>query len=208
MRSGKEGNIVVVSLYYDLRAQQEQTITNVVGAILKQLVCRGDVPIYLGEAFQQGKMEIGGRGLQLTDLMGMLKIAIASLPQVFICIDAPDQCLPKHLPEPLGSLRDVECSRMRIFLTGIPHVEEDIQRYFPKVAAIPIGPKADDVKHYIEMGLDKDAEPQAMNNSLRADIIRIILERISDMCVETFGVSPLSRMYTYQRPCVDSSSFR
>ena len=207
----KRGDIVVACLYYDFLDQQEQTITNVVGAILKQLVSRkDDIPNYLREAFQQGKMEIGGRGLQLAELMGLLKIAIASLPQIFICIDALDECLPKHLPELLESLRDIVemSSGTRVFLTGRPHIREDIRRYFPKAAAILISPKMDEIKDYIEMRLDKDTTRQAMNNNLRADIIRNILERISDTCVEAFGVSSLSTVYTDHRLCVDSSLFR
>ena len=134
---------------------------------------------------------MGGRGLRLADLMGMLRIAIASLPQVFICIDALDECLPKYLPELLKSLRDIvrECPRTRIFFTGRPYVGEDIQRYFPKAAVIPISPKSDDIKNYLEMRLDGDADPEAMSDDLRADIIRIILERISGMCVGAFSIS-------------------
>ena len=115
----------------------------------------------------------------------MLKIAIAALPQVFICIDALDECLPKNLPELLKSLRDIvrESPTTRIFLTGRPHVADDIQRYFPKVVAIPISPNLDDIRNYLEMRLDGDGEPEAMNDSLRADIIRIMQEKISDMCV-------------------------
>jgi len=37
----------------------------------------------------------------------MLRIAIASLPRVFICFDALDKCLPKHLLERLGSTGDI-----------------------------------------------------------------------------------------------------
>ena len=112
-------NIAVVGLYYDFLSQQEQTIANIMGAILKQLASRGGIPNYLREAFQKGKAEFGGRGLRLVDLMGTLKIAIASLPKVFICIDALDECLPKYLPELLESLRDIvrDSPSTRIFLT-------------------------------------------------------------------------------------------
>ena len=195
-----KGDIAVAGLYCDFLAQQEQTIANILGAILKQLVGRGDIPEYLREAFQKGKREFGGRGLRLPDLMGMLRTTIASLPQVFICIDALDECLPKHLPGLLGLLRDIlrELPRTRIFLTGRPHIKEDICRYFAKVVVIPISPNADDIRSYLEMRLDMDAEPDAMNDDLRADITRIILERISDMCVRAFGTATPSIIYTYK----------
>ena len=181
-RAGSE-NIAVVGLYCDFLAQQEQTITNIMGAILKQLVGRGGIPDDLREAFRKGKKEFGGRGPRLTDLMRMLKIAIASVPQVFICIDALDECLPKCLPELLESLRDIvrESPSTKIFLTGRPHVGEDARRYFTSAVVIPINPNLDDIRNYLEMRLDRDSEPEAMSNDLRADILRVIMEKISDM---------------------------
>ena len=195
-----KSDVAVAGLYCDFLAQQEQTIANILGAILKQLVGRGDIPESLREAFQKGKREFGGRGLRLPDLVGMLRTTIASLPQVFICIDALDECLPKHFPGILGSLRDIlrELPRTRIFLTGRPHIKEDICRYFAKVVVIPISPNADDIKSYLEMRLDMDTEPDAMNDDLRADITRIILERISDMYVRAFGTATPSIIYAYR----------
>ena len=163
------------------------------GAILKQLVGRGDIPEYLRDAFQKGKREFGGRGLRLPDLVGMLKVTIASLPRVFICIDAADECLPKYLPGLLGSLRDIlrELPRTRVFITGRPHVKQDVDRNFAKAVVIPISPNADDIKSYLEMRLDMDTEPDAMNEDLRVDITRAILEKISDMCVRVFSTPNL-----------------
>jgi len=74
------------------------------------------------------KAEFGGRVLQLVNLMGRLRISIASVPKVFICIDALDECLPNRLLGLLECLRGiirVSPSR-RIFLTGRPHVDEEI----------------------------------------------------------------------------------
>ena len=191
--------LAVACLYYDFLAQEEQTVANIMGAILKQLVGRGDIPEDVREAFQGGKREIGGRGPRLPDLMRMLKIAIAPLPQIFICIDGLDECLPKDLPNLLESLRDIvrESPRTRIFLTGRPHIKEAIQRYLTKAVVIPISPNQDDIKNYVEMRLDRDDEPEAMNKDLRADIVTTILEKMSDMCVGAFGLSFLSAIYTY-----------
>ena len=181
-RAGEE-NIAVAGLYCDFLSQQEQTTTNIIGAILKQLVSRGGVSNHVRGAFQKAKMEFGGRGPRLADLMGMLKISIASLPRIYICLDALDECLPKYIPELLESLRDIvrESPTTRIFLTGRPHVTEDAQRYFPKTVAIPINPNPDDIRNYVEMRLDRDPDPEAMSNELRVDIVRVILEKISDM---------------------------
>ena len=205
----KKEDISVACLYYDFLAQQEQTITNMMGAILKQLVGREGIPENVREAFQEGKKEIGGRGLRLADLMRMLGIAIASLPQVFICIDALDECLPKNLPELLDLLRDIvrESPRMRIFLTGRPHVKEAIRGYFDKAVMLPISPNTEDIRNYMDMRLNRDVEPEAMESDLRVDIVKGILDKMSDMYVATFVVSPLSTVYAYEL-WVDSFLFR
>ena len=88
--------------YCDFRDQQEQTATNIMGAILRQLVVRGEVSEDVRNVFKKAKKEVGGRGLRLPDMVQMLKHALATLPQVFVCIDALDECLPKHLLELLG----------------------------------------------------------------------------------------------------------
>ena len=205
-QEGKE-DILVTGLYCDYQNQQEQTTTHVIGAILKQLVGRGDIPDYVREAFQAAKRNFGGRGPELPDLMRMLKITIAPLLQVFICLDALDEFLPKNLPELLGSLRDIvrESPKARLFFTGRPHVTGDIQRYFAKAVVIPISPNEDDISSYLEMKLDRDTEPEAMNDSLRADIVRIILEKTSDMYVRVSSISTLSIIFTYKKLYLDSS---
>ena len=175
--------VAVACLYYDYLAQNEQSITNMVGAILKQLVGGGGIPKDIREAYQKAQKELGGRGLLHADLMGMLKIAIASQPRVFICIDALDECLPRNLSGLLESLRDIlrESPTARIFLTGRPHVKEAIQRYFTGVVVIPISPNTDDVMNYLQMKLDWDEEPEAMDDDVRADIVESILDKVSDM---------------------------
>ena len=185
----REEDITVARFYCDYLARGEQAVINIMGAILKQLVGGREILDDIRKAFQEGKKEAGGRRPLLADLMRMLRIAIASLPQVFICIDGLDECLPKVLPKLLESLRDIvrESPRTRIYLTGRPHVTEAIQRHFTKAVAIPISPNQDDIRNYLEMRIDRDNRPEAMNNSLRADIKRVILEKMPDMCVD---VSP------------------
>jgi len=176
--------------YCDFRDQQGQTTTNIVGAILKQLLVRGKVLEGVRKAFQKAKREVGGRGLRLPDMVQMLKQAVAILPQVFICIDALDECPPKHVLELLRSIKDIlrGSPRTRVFLTGRPQVEAEITRYFITRLTIPIIPKARDIQIYLKNKLEMDPEPVAMSHSLRADILRIIPERISEMCVRTSAV--------------------
>ena len=187
----KEEDIGVAWLYCDYNARREQTVINMMGAILKRLVGR-KIPEDIRKAFQEGRRPL------LADLKRMFRIGIASSPQVFICIDALDEFQPGDLPELLESLRDIvrESPKTRIFLTGRPHVGKDIQKYFPKAVAIPISPNQDDIRNYVVMRLDRDIDREAMNDDLRAEIVKVILDKVSNMYVAAY---PLSTMYTYQR---------
>jgi len=51
----------VVGLYCYFLAQQEQSTTSMLGAILKQLISRGRIPEHIKEAFHEAKKEFGGR---------------------------------------------------------------------------------------------------------------------------------------------------
>ena len=187
----RQEDLAIAWLYCDYSTQQEQTVVNMMGAILKRLVGK-EIPKAIREAFEEGRRPL------LPDLVRMLKIAIASLSQVFICIDALDECLPKNLLDLLELLSDIvqESPGAKIFLTGRPYVWEDIKRYFTKAVATPISPNQDDIRNYVVTKLGRDEAPEAMNNSLRAEIVRIVLDKMSNMCV---GAPPLSIMDTYQR---------
>ena len=175
-------DIAVVGLYCDFHAQQEQSATSMLGAILKQLVSRGRIPEHIRQAFQKAKKEFGGRGLRLPDLVEIMKKAVTALPWVFICIDAVDESTPKHRQELLESLREIVRSRnTRIFLTGRPHVGDEIEKCFGEVVRIPISPTQNDIKSYLEMRLRSDTDPGVMDDELRADIMRVIPEKVSEM---------------------------
>jgi len=174
----REEDIAVAWLYCDYNVRQEQTVFNIMGAILKRLVGR-EIPEDIRKAFREGRRPLLG------DLMRMLRMAVAKLPQVFICIDELDECIPKDLPKLLESLREIvrESPTTKIFLTGRPHVGETIHRYFTKVVTIPINPNEGDIRNYVEMKLDSDEMPEAMNHPLRAEIVRIIVDKMSHMYV-------------------------
>ena len=176
-------DVAVVGLYCDFLAQQEQSTASMLGAILKQLASRGGIPEHIRQAFQKAKKEFGGRGLRLPDLVGILRRTIAPLERVFICIDALDESAPKHRRELLESLREIvrASPNTRMFLTGRSHVDDEIMERFSEAVRIPISPAQEDIKSYLEMRLDSDTDPRAMNDELRADIMRVIPAKISEM---------------------------
>ena len=153
------------------------------GAMLGQLVSRGGIPEHIREAFRKAREEFGGLGLRLPDLVEILKKTIAARARVFICIDALDESTPRHRREFLESIRGVirALPNTRVFLTGRPHIDDEIVRHFNKTVRINLSPTHADIRSYLEMRLGNDTDPVAMDDKLRADIMRIIPEKISEM---------------------------
>jgi len=151
--------------------------------MLKQLSNRGGISKLTLEAFRKAKKEFGGRGLQLPEMLNILKKTIASLPRLFICIDALDECTPKHLRELIESIQEIVrvLPGARVFLTGRAHIGDEIVSCFSKILRIPLSPTHSDIVSYLEMRLDSDTDLKAMDDDLRTDIIRIIPEKVSEM---------------------------
>ena len=166
----------MVGLYCDFLAQQEQTTANFLGVMLKQLASKGGIPEHTREAFRKAKQGFGIRGLKLPDMIDILRKTIISIPRLFICIDALDECTPMHRREFLMSLREIvqEFPGVRVFLTGRPYIGNEIVRCFTNTLEIPFNPAYADIISYLEMRLERDIYPEAMNDELRADILRII----------------------------------
>ena len=150
------------------------------GAILRQLVSIGEIPEDVRQTFRK---PFSDRGLRLPDIVGMLKTTISSLPPVYICIDALDECTPKSRQKLLGSLQDIvwESPRTQVLITGRPHVEKEVKNCFTEVTTVPVSPRKSDIRVYLDARLDRDPDPDAMDNNLRRDIMRIIPEMISQV---------------------------
>ena len=176
-------DIAVAGLYCDYLAQEQQSATNMLGAILKQLLERDGIPEPLRQIFHKEKRGFGGRAVQLSDLVELLKAALTSLPEVFICIDGLDECLQNSRLELLESLHEiVRVSRTtRVFLSGRPHIRDEVKRYFTRAVMIVVIPTIRDIERYLEMRLDRDPTPSAMDDNLRAEIMRVIPRNISQM---------------------------
>ena len=85
--------------------------------------------------------------------------------------------------ELLESLQDIAQASptTRMFLSGRPHIRDEIRRYFTKAIVIAVIPTIRDIERYLEMRLDRDPMPQAMDDTLRAEIMRVIPTKISQM---------------------------
>ena len=179
----RDRDIAVAGLYCDYLAREQQSATNMLGAILKQLFERDEISGSVRQVFREGKKRFGGRAVRLLDLLELLKAVIALLPEVFICIDGLDECLPNNRQELLESLQDIAQTlpTTRVFLSGRPHIRDEVTRYFTEAIMIEVIPTIRDIERYLKRRLDRDSTPGAMDDNLRAEIIRVIPRKISQM---------------------------
>ena len=80
-------NIAVAYFYVDFVAREEQSPTNILGSLLKQVVGGLErIPDGITRTFQDSKKVMGGRGLPVPEIVKMLEI-VTSLRSTFICVD-------------------------------------------------------------------------------------------------------------------------
>ena len=170
-------------IYCDFHEHKSQSAAGVLGALLKQLVAGVEpIPKEIKEAFGRAKGKVDGRALRLPEIHTMLTKSVSSLRRGFICIDALDEFPTKYRPEIWESLQNIvrECPNVRLFITGRPHIREEVKKYFPGYPDLSsIKPTEEDIRGYVAMRLRGDLESDAMDPELEADILQIIPEKIS-----------------------------
>ena len=192
----REQNAAVACFYFDFAAQKEQSPVSVLGALLKQVIRGlGEVPEEIARAYEDQE-KVGGLGPQLADIVKMLQIT-SSRKRTFVCMDALDECVPGNRVKLLDSLNKI--LRMspgtRVFVTGRPQIGPEMERRLPgRVTSLSISPRRDDIIGYIHTRLGEDTDPDAMDSSLEADILRKIPEDISEMYVKAKILGNLPRV--------------
>jgi len=181
-------DMAVSCFYYDFASREAQSPTNMLGSLLKQLLSGlGEIPVEIVQKFRGQKKAIGGRRLQLPDIVKMCA-AVTSLQRTFICVDALDECVPKHRVEVLGALGQMlrGSPNTRIFMTGRSHIRGAVERELGgKITCVSIMSREDDIVTYLRARLGKDTTPQAMDSFLENDIMQSIPEETSETYVPT-----------------------
>ena len=179
----KEQNIALACFYFDFSAREEQSPINIFGSLLKQIVAGLErIPDEISRTFQNQKQVIGGRGLRVLEIVEMLQDVI-SLQPTYICVDAVDECVERHRPEVLDSLRQIleKSSNTRMFLTGRWHIQSEIDWHLgTRAATLSIKPNNDDIVEYIRMRLGKDKSLSAIDDGLEGEIIKSISENVPE----------------------------
>jgi len=178
-------NVPITCFYFDFAARKEQSATSMMGSLLKQIVSGMEsIPDEISRAFKEQKKAIGGCGPQIAEIVKMLQ-AITSSQPTFICIDALDECVGVQRFKVLDSLNQIleKSPGTRIFVTGRPHIRAEIEKHLGgRAASLSVGPSKDDITTYLHARLGEDETPDAMSESLEAEILEKIPENMSEMC--------------------------
>jgi len=187
----------VTCFYFDFAARKEQTATSMLGSLLKQMVSgRGGAPEEVWRALREQKEAVNGRRPELGAIVKILQL-ITSLQPTFMVIDALDECTAAQRFRLFDSLEKIleKSPGARIFVTGRPHVRAEIEtRLAGRVASVSVGPARDDIIRFLRFRLSEDETPDAMDESLKSDILEMIPGSVSEMWVVATTLRILSRI--------------
>jgi len=194
-----EQDMAVACFYYDFASREVQSPANMFGSLLSQLLSGLEaIPGAIRKEFRGQKKLLGGRRLQLQDIVKMFPV-VSSLQRTFICVDALDECIPEHQLEVLGALGQIfqRSPNTRIFMTGRSHIRGAVERELGLGAmSVSIKPRDDDIITYLRAKLKKDTTPEVMNSGLEKDIMKSIPGGVSETYVGVRGPRNLCKSYT------------
>ena len=179
-----EQHTPVTCFYFDFAAQKEQTVTSMLGSILKQVISGTDrVPEDIWRTLQAQKKAVSGRKPQLGDIVKILQL-LTSSQRTFMVIDALDKCTAIQRFRLFDSVKEIlaKSPGARIFVTGRPHICPEIEtRLAGRATSIYLGPTRDDIVRFLRVRLSEDETPDAMDSNLEAEILEKIPGSISEM---------------------------
>ena len=177
-------NAAVACFYLDFAAQKEQSPTDILSSLLKQVVGRlEEIPAKIVEVFRGEKGVIGGRKLELGKIVEMLQ-EISSSRRTFICIDALDECAAGYLGKLLNSLKEIlhKSPNTKVFLAGRLRIRGEVEKTLVgRLVAVSATPTRDDIIQFLRARLREDTILDAMDRSLEEDIMESIPETVSQM---------------------------
>ena len=109
---------------------------------------------------------------------------ITSSQRTFMVIDALDECTAVQRYRLFDSLKIIleKSPGARIFVTGRPHIRPEIEiRLAGQVASVSVSATREDTIRFLPARLSEDETPDAMDESLEAEILEKIPANISEM---------------------------
>jgi hypothetical protein len=165
--------VAVAFFYFDYRGQDYQSPANVVASLLKQLATqKSTLPFSVLELDERFKKQRDYP--QLQDLENTLLLVLQEFSQVFLIIDALDECdAKKHRKLFLKVLKDLESTSAKVFVTSRPH-PDDIKQALCTSPKIKVEASDSDIRKYLAHKIDQDGDTDLIDEKLKDEVVSSI----------------------------------
>ena len=178
-----DSQIGIACLYADYKDQTNQTLGNILGCFLHQLLTTARVPmpdevIQKLQDIQHRRGKVGP-----DDNLDLLKIQLHQLQCAFICIDAVDELKPTVRRQLLNVLKELGTYNIRLFFTGRHHVESEVQRSFQAMERykVEISASNQDIETFVRQQIIEDPNSDMMDETFVKDIVDAIVKKSQGM---------------------------
>lgn len=174
----------IAFIYCNYKEQTDQTSINLISSLLRQLATQ---KAFILDDLASLHHQHSSKKTRPTvvELLKELRSAVSSFTNVFIVIDALDECAEENGSREglLESLRALP-ENISLMFTSRPHIR--IDRSFPDVQELVVTANPNDVRVYIDSRISQSRR-LACNIKQRPDIIEMIKEKVPEkiegMCV-------------------------
>jgi hypothetical protein len=184
-------DVAIAFFYFDYHDQGYQSPANVVASILKQLASQKSIlPLAVTELHK--RFEKQQDHPQLQDLETTLLLTCQEFRQIFIIIDALDECDAKmHRKSFLKVLKELQNASVRVFVTSRPH-PDDIKQELCASPIITVEASNSDIRKYLAHKIDQDGDKDLIDELLKKDIVTSIANGAQGMLVGMFRAIAIS----------------
>lgn len=169
--------MAVIFMYCDYRDQSNQTILGIIGSLAKQLLSQArSIPKAVWDSYKQ--MAKRRKAVDLEFAQAILELVFPSFDCVYICLDALDECQTDARRQLLELLKTVTGTTLRLFVTARPNIEAALVTSLAdkSISRIPITANKEDLKIFLSQQFSRDRYPEAMDETLQAQITDKIIK--------------------------------
>jgi hypothetical protein len=146
---GGDSRVAITCIYLNYKEQNEQTVSNLIASLLKQMVQDQPTTSANIKAHYEYHRDRSTRPI-LNELIDVLKLEIETYSKVFIVVDALDECerheTRENLYKVLRSFTTAGTVRLLITSRAVP----SIAKYFQRRERLDIQAHNHDIKKYLE----------------------------------------------------------
>ena len=179
----------IVCLYADYRDWNNQTLVHILGCFVHQLITGADL-IHIPDQVMGKLTEVKKKNakVEVEDVLAMLILLLQQLDGTFFCIDALDELEPqarRKLLDILSNKLKLGTKTTRLFFTGRPHMQSEVQSFFEirQEQEVKITANENDIRQYLSHKIEEDrrVNPDAMNEALESEVLAALVARSQGM---------------------------